>query len=110
MNKNERKFIQPAIVYDWKIEIVPWRKIPLWEGDSILPVKVGKICESLIEKGYLEKVDMGRGMVTIRATNKAKALKCNAPGCCKGKTVDENGQESGDCQHCENGVIVQNNS
>lgn len=106
MKKAERKFLRPAVVFGWKIEIVPWRKTPLWDGDSMAPVKVGKLAESLIERGYLERVNMGRGMETIRATHKAKALKCNAGSCSYGKFIDGDGQEVGDCPHCDGGIQV----
>lgn len=34
MKKAERKFLRPAVVFGWEIEIVPWRKTPLWDGDG----------------------------------------------------------------------------
>lgn len=106
MNKRERAFLRSAVVFGWSIETVPWRKTSLWDGDTLLPVTVGKVAESLIERGYLECVSMGQGVEIIRATHKAKALKCNAGSCSYGKFIDEDGQEAGDCPHCDGGIQV----
>ncbi|HBR3033950.1 hypothetical protein J6O57_12215 [Escherichia coli] len=101
LNKREREFLKPAIVHLWEIEISPVRKTALWDGDSLLPVRVGAMAESLIKRGYLERVSMGFGRDIIRATEKAKNLRCYR--CSYGRTI-KNGQQAGPCPHCDGGI------
>jgi hypothetical protein len=82
LNKREREFLKPAIVHGWEIEISPFRKTALWDGDSLLPV-IGTMAESLIKRGYLERVSMGFGRDIIRATARLKIY---------GVTVDSYGR------------------
>ncbi|EQA6233030.1 hypothetical protein ACX5DY_005015 [Enterobacter hormaechei] len=105
LNKRERAFLSPAIVCWWEIEISPFRKTALWDGDSLMPVKVGAMAEDLIKRGYLERVSMGFGRDIIRATKKAKDLHCYR--CSYGKVINKNGQRGEDCPHCDGGVIVE---
>jgi len=102
LNKREREFLKPAIVHCWEIDISPVRKTALWDGDAMLPVKVGKMAEALIARGYLERVQMGYGREIIRATEKAKSLRCWV--CSYGKVINEHGQQDGKCPHCEGGI------
>lgn len=103
LNKRERDFLRPAIVHWWEIEISPNRKTALWDGDSLLPVKVGAIAESLISRGYLERVSMGFGRDIIRATDKSKKLHCYH--CAYGKVINKKGQQGEDCPHCDGGIL-----
>ena len=105
LNKREREFLKPAIVHFWEIEISPYRKTALWDGDSLLPVKVGVMAENLIKRGYLERVSMGFGRDIIRATEKSKKLRCYR--CAYGRVINKNGQQGEDCPHCDGGVIVE---
>lgn len=105
LNKRERDFLKLAIVHYWEIEISPHRKTALWDGDTLLPVKVGTMAEGLIERGYLERVAMGYGRYIIRATDKSKKLRCYR--CAYGKVIDEHGQQGGNCPYCDGGVIVE---
>jgi len=105
LNKRERAFLSPAIVCWWEIEISPFRKTALWDGDSLMPVKMGAMAEDLIKRGYLERVSMGFGRDIIRATQKAKDLHCYR--CSYGKVINKNGQQGENCPHCDGGVIVE---
>ncbi len=102
LNKRERDFLKPAIVHFWEIEISPWRKSALWDGDALLPVRVGKMAESLIERGYLERVSLGMGRETIRATAKSKSLRCYR--CSYGRIGDNK------CPHCDGGILPEEQS
>lgn len=105
LNKREREFLKLAIVHYWEIEISPHRKTALWDGDTLLLVKVGTMAEGLIKRGYLERVAMGYGRYIIRATDKSKKLRCYR--CAYGKVIDEHGQQGGNCPYCDGGVIVE---
>lgn len=100
LNKREKRFLQPAIVYGWKIEIWPSRKTPMWDGDPLFPVRLGPMFDSLLEREYLEKCFLG-----FRGTEKALAYKCRS---CQGhgRLYDDNGIETGKCPDCENGVTI----
>lgn len=102
MNFRELKFIQPAVVYGWQIHESPYSHTAHWDGDILMPVKVGPIAESLIERGYLTRVSPHR----IYATPKARALKCRAPGCIGGMTHDDLGREVGECDACYKGITL----
>lgn len=75
LNKTERKFISPAINYNWKIEPVGSSGLYAWDGDTQmgLYVKVGVVCKALINKGFLEYVYQS----VIRKTNLADSFKCS---------------------------------
>ncbi|MCT4705872.1 hypothetical protein MUA03_08125 [Enterobacteriaceae bacterium H16N7] len=100
LTRRERKYLQPAIVYGWEIHLWPGRKDGAWDADSILPVKVGKMAESLIARGYLERIER-----VIRPTKKALALKCRRGDCSHGRLYDENDMEAGRCPECEDGIL-----
>ncbi|AKJ41520.1 hypothetical protein [Pragia fontium] len=99
LNKRERKFIHPAVVYGWKIENQCWNGKTFWEGDNLCPVNVGPICEGLVKNGYMEKVVHDGRLIFIRATSKAAALKCYR--CQYGKEINDDGDEIGTCTHCD---------
>ncbi|WP_370428044.1 hypothetical protein AB9B86_10990 [Klebsiella michiganensis] len=102
LNKREREYIKPAVIYDWEIHLWPGRKDGVWDGDKILPVKVGAMAESLIKRGYLERL----GSV-IRATEKTKALKCRTGNCLYGRLYDDNDVDSGECPDCDGGMMFE---
>jgi len=102
MNFRELKFIRPAVVYGWQIHESPYGGTSYWDGDNLMPVKVGALAERLIEQGYLER----SGFHRIFATPKAKALWCRAPGCVQGIIHDDNDQEVGECDACYKGIIL----
>ncbi|HFQ4839767.1 hypothetical protein F6X00_25425 (plasmid) [Vibrio vulnificus] len=104
MNKRERKFIHPAIYYGWKIELRAGESKGYWDGDRLCPVSVGPMCLSLIDRGYLEPLPIGH-VTIIRATAKAKALKCFGGMCSHGRIIDDDGNETDKlCPDCENGI------
>lgn len=106
LNKREKTFLIPAIVYGWEIEITPWLKEGRWDGDPLLSVRVGTMVESLIERGYLKKILPSDVHIwTIRATEKAMAYKCRT---CYGhyRLYNDEGEETGKCPDCENGVTT----
>lgn len=51
-----------------------------------------------------ERVSMGFGRDIIRATDKAKKLRCYR--CSYGRVIDKRGQQGEKCPHCDGGVIV----
>lgn len=95
LTKRERDFLRPAVRYGWQIECWPTRR-PCWDGDSILPVKVGPVCESLIQKGYLERLNIV--FPVIRPTQKAKDLRC---WCAGGKIYNDDDEVIGRCEKCD---------
>ena len=101
LNKREREFLKPAIIHGCEIEISPFRKTALWDGDSVLPVRVGAMAENLIKRGYLERISLGFGRDIIRATEKAKDLRCYR--CSYGRIIKK-GQQAGPCPHCDGGI------
>lgn len=42
ISKREAKFIHPAVVYRWEINIQHWRKSAMWDDDPLMPVKIGR--------------------------------------------------------------------
>lgn len=105
LSKRELDFILPAVLYGWKIELQHWLRTPHWEGDKDCPVKVGKVCEALIQDGYLVRYDDSHypNQATIRATPKGYALKCRK--CSKGELYDDNDEKIGNCPHCYRGLL-----
>lgn len=99
LNARERAYLQPAIVYGWQIEIWPGRSGGFWDGDSLMPVRIGSMADSLIKRGYLEKNVLG-----LRITAKAKAYACSE--CQRGYLYDHDDRELGPCPHCYKGVGV----
>ena len=99
LNARERAYLQPAIVYGWQIEIWPARSGGFWDGDSMMPVRIGPLADSLIKRGDLEKNVLG-----LRITAKAKAYECRE--CQKGYLYDINDNRVGPCPHCQKGVAV----
>ncbi|URC22815.1 hypothetical protein KASHIRA_02410 [Serratia phage vB_SmaM-Kashira] len=113
INKREASFLQAAVVFGWEIEASPRRKTQYWDGDCLLPVKIGKVAEGLISKGYLEEVGKGghSGFWIIRATKKAKAHVCRGNGCHQGFFYDESDMKVGPCQTCGGvGVVLEVNN
>ncbi|EPA6641088.1 hypothetical protein ACTVPA_20055 [Serratia bockelmannii] len=108
LTKRELDYLHPAAILRLKIEVQHWRKTPCWDGDPLLPVKVGKVCESLIERGYLERIDdrFYKNQATIRATKKCFELVCRE---ChgRGKVFNDDDIEIGDCPHCYSGLKQQ---
>ncbi|HEJ7039346.1 TPA: hypothetical protein SMF55_001058 [Serratia liquefaciens] len=107
LTKRELDYIHPAVINRLKIEVQSWRKTPCWDGDHLLPVKVGKVCESLIERGYLKRIENGTyGGATIYASKKADALVCRK---ChgRGKVFNDDDTELGECPHCYRGLKQQ---
>lgn len=107
LTKRELDYIHPAAILRLKIEVQRWRKTPCWDGDHLLPVKVGKVCESLIERGYLKRIENGTyGGATISASEKAAALVCRE---ChgRGKVFNDDDIEIGECPHCYRGLKQQ---
>ncbi|EDM2883738.1 hypothetical protein CQO09_16225 [Salmonella enterica subsp. enterica serovar Typhimurium] len=101
LNKREREYLRPAIVFGYEIEVRPYRAVQRWDGDDLLPVRVGKMAESLVERGYLEEVGKSdRHWWSIRATEKAKRLKCRADRCSNGRLYNDDDEEIGDCPVC----------
>ena len=98
-------YIQPAVIHGLKIEIEHWRKTAHWDGETLMPVKVGKMCESLIVRGYLERINDYRyeNHATIRATNKALKLRCWK--CYQGQSFNDDNELIGDCPHCYRGMV-----
>lgn len=104
LTKPEMDFLHPAIVLKLKIEVLSWRKTPCWDGDYMMPVKVGKMCESLIKRGYLIRNETGTfGGATIYSSKKSDALICRE---ChgNGKLFDDNDREIGTCPNCYRGI------
>jgi len=105
LNKREVEYIRPAVLFGWQIYIHTYTPTATWDDDPMMPVKVGKMCDSLIRRGYLETINIGR-TTYIRATNKAKQLSC--PTCSgRGKIFDDNDIEIGNCSRCNNGMLQQ---
>jgi len=107
MNKRERNFIHPAIYSGWEIEHCLGDSKGYWDGDKYMPVSVGAICKSLVDKGYLEayKVHVGHTTTYYRATAKAKSLKCYNEMCSRGYIVNDDDYVTDvRCPHCEDGI------
>ena len=99
LTKRERKFLHPAVVLGQEIYLRAGVQNGFWGGDCLMPVKVGKMTESLIKRGYLE-----RSFSTIRATKKAKELHCKRGNCSEGQLYDDNDEPTGECPDCEDGM------
>ena len=75
VNKREAKILQPALIFNWEIDRHPTNEsIGWWDGDGSMPVKIGPVIKSLIDKGYL---DDEKCQFTISATSKARELLCH---------------------------------
>jgi hypothetical protein len=105
LTKREKKLLSTAVVYGWEIEVWEGKKTGYWDADKIMPVKVGPIVRSLLEKGYLEHLDPLRYISFIRATEKAKALKCRNHGCSSGRIYNDAGKLTCNCPCCEFGIL-----
>lgn len=108
LSKKELDYLYPAVIHGLKIEIEHWRKTAHWDGETLMPVKVGKMCESLIKRGYLERINDRhyKNHATIRATEMALKLRCWK--CHQGQIYDDNNEVIGDCPHCYRGLIEGN--
>lgn len=110
LTKAERKFISPAISFGWNIVFSASKSNHHWDGDKLMPVKVGVVCEKLIEKGLLEKLEYSK---IIRKTKLAANYICKAMHCNKGRieVYDEDSDDyttKGDCPECDGiGVLEQ---
>ncbi len=103
LTKTERKYISTAINFNYRIENVGTNGIGFWDGDKIMPVKVGSVCESLIQKGLLEEFAQTR---YIRKTPLADDYKCKNRNCIKGTIVvydeeEDDYHKQGECPECE---------
>lgn len=110
INKREAKFLQSAVVFGWEIEVSSRRQTQYWDGDTLLPVKIGKVAQGLISKGFLEEV--GRkdinGYWVIRATKKAKSFICRGNGCHSGFVYNEYDIKTGVCPVCDGiGMVLE---
>lgn len=113
LNKRERKYISTAVSFGWEIYIEKNKATGYWDDDSILPVKVGALCEKLIEKGILEYILCGF-ISRIRATTLGRKFKCTAKNCRHGQHIEyEDGGygdeiKKGKCETCDGlGVIAE---
>ncbi len=108
LTKKEIAFILPAVLYRWRITIQHWQKNPCWDDDPQMPVKIGKVCESLIERGYLERVMDSHypNHGFIRSTQKADDHRCKQ--CHHGEVYDNNDIAIGKCPYCYRGLIEGN--
>ncbi len=95
------KYIKPAVIYGWKVERwlnkrgeYSW----YWDGDTTMPVKVGKLMEKLVSFSLMECVDI-HGMPFYRRTEKAYSLQCkNCNG--HGEHYDDDGYATDKCEVC----------
>lgn len=71
INKREQKFLVNAVVHDWKIHTYVFQETCHWDGAVVLPVRIGKVCEGLIDKGLLV-----RSGTQIMATKLGDSFKC----------------------------------
>jgi hypothetical protein len=108
LTKREPDYIRPAVIYGWRIEVQHWRKTPCWDGDGLMPVRVGRLCQSLIDGGYLERIEdrFYKNQATIKATQKGFELACRKCSG-KGKIFNDDDIEIGDCPHCYCGLKQQ---
>lgn len=104
LTKCEKKLLSTAVVYGWYIEIWANKTTGHWDGDLLLPVRVGAVVQSLICKGYMEYLDNDLRLQRIRATQKAKELRCWDCSS-QGRIYDEEGMHIGDCPRCEFGIL-----
>lgn len=104
ITRRERDYIRPAIIYGWPI-VTYCNSRSCWDGDNLMPVAVGPMCEKLIDRGVLERLSEYGLPEKIRATKRSKELKCNAEGCYEGKLYKED-DVVGECKHCEGTGLV----
>lgn len=106
ISKQERAYIYPALILRWRIEIFPNRKY-YWDGDKVMPVKVGVLCKQLVDKGLLNWVKV-REWEHISVTDKANMFLCKSNGCYNGKIYNDNDEEIEKCTNCEGtGIILE---
>lgn len=103
LTKQERKYIATAVIHNWTIQYVGFRGNACWDGDPLLPVKVGAVCKSLINKGLLEEFARDR---YIRKSSLADKYECKNLHCRGGRieVYDEDEDEydiKGACSVCD---------
>jgi hypothetical protein len=105
INRAERKFIKPAVVYGWRIE-ESVRGTLHWEEDTSMPVKNGPMLDSLVGRGLLVNIG-GFGLKVYSASPLAMKLKCGK--CSKGTVCDPDSERLSECPDCEgHGVLLVN--
>lgn len=101
INRKQRDYLRSAVVFDCEIHRGRYghAKGFYWDGDKDFSVKVGPLCEKLIDLGLMARIK-GHPFEAIRSTSLANRLKCPEPNCTYGTTFDDD-VESGTCQVCE---------
>ena len=108
INRRERNFMTIPINFGWELKVHPFQKTCHWDDDTLLPVIIGPVCESLIKKGLLEHLD-----TFIRITKLGKSFTCKHQHCHNGNLEkwDDYGDliSSSPCDECEcTGVLLEN--
>ncbi len=99
LDKRERKFIVPAVYFDWKIEESLTGDF-FWDYDRSIPVKIDSTCKRLIKKGILEELFCG-DLLTIKSTELGKLFKCDNAMCHNGWLYDNAGEILERCTRCD---------
>lgn len=99
LNKRELQYLAPAVLYGWRIEKFHFYKQGRWDGDYLMPVSIGKVAQRLTKLGYFDKVDdkYYDNAFFLRATEKAKKLKCKA---CRNGWVLSEDDDCDDREQC----------
>lgn len=100
LSKIERKFISPAIKYKWCLEESNRDGKFYWDGDKLLPCKVGPVCKRLVEKGLLYYLGISGWREEIRPTDLAFYYECMANGCTDGFVYDDSSDDATKCLDC----------
>lgn len=105
LSKVERKYLK-YFMKGWKIEMVGRSGNFAWDGDPLSPVKVGAVCNKLIEKGLLERLSN-----QIRTTKEIEQFRCKAKHCQNGRIekydIDEDDHvDLGECVTCDGIGVV----
>tara|TARA_R100001244_G_C5140066_1_gene127680 strand:- start:210 stop:539 length:330 start_codon:yes stop_codon:yes gene_type:complete len=95
INRKERNFIRPFVLYRWSAKEWVNGKYYL-DGDKSMPVRVGVLCKSLIEKGILHEVSTPLGL--IRITDLGRSFEC---ACHRGFKYNDNDEATEKCDICE---------
>ncbi len=104
LNKIERKFLLPFKGWDAECQSGRW----FFDGDNLMPVKIGPVARKLIEKGMLEQLYFGT-TPRVRLTKLGHTYACK---CSWGKRylIDDDGC-TGDqvvCDKCDGlGVLAE---
>jgi hypothetical protein len=105
LTKAERKYLK-YFMKGWKIEAVGRSGNFAWGGDPLSPVKVGVVCNKLIDKGLLEKISN-----QIRGTKSIEQYRCKAKNCQNGRIevydIEEDDHlDLGECVTCDGLGII----